>query len=427
MQDMDRRIQPFLDRAKTMLGLDNYTLHHHSFERRVNLFLDTEYLLCMEWLPHLLTREEDGSNPEGTAIVEMDVQSCRMKSVIFVSGKTFAHHGVRFPRLDRKAVIHWLEQETGLIYGEQFQLHKQEGGTFHFTKCVDGIAVFPPGYLEIKLDPEGKLVHFVDHGPLPAGEMVKKETYSLSLEGLDKLARQQLKLVEYPSFEQKRFVSLYAIEEIFVANDQSKVIPYEPFQHEAFSVKIDKTIEWDEPAHQRFERQEICWHEGISAEQAFSCEPSPDALPISREEQAKCVSEVREVLRKEYPQDSGKWILKTLHRDKGYLYATLRLKEQDPCAIQRKLTILIHAKDLQAINYMDNKFMLDMLEPFQAPEKVAVAKDEAFEKIKKRLELTPYYVYDRNSKQYVLCGKLDCPYGVIASSGEVLALEDLQG
>ncbi|MDQ0216680.1 hypothetical protein J2S13_003154 [Oikeobacillus pervagus] len=69
--------------------------------------------------------------------------------------------------------------------------------------------------------------------------------------------------------------------------------------------------------------------------------------------------------------------------------------------------------------------MLEVFGQFQAPEKVTVNKEEAFEKMKELFELKPYYVYDFEQKQYVLCGKLDCDYGVIASIGEVIALDDL--
>ena len=120
---------------------------------------------------------------------------------------------------------------------------------------------------------------------------------------------------------------------------------------------------------------------------------------------------VNDFLRQEYPKDSGHWILKTLHRDKGYIHAILRANKQDNRVFQRKLMIMIDAKSLQIVNYMDNKPMLEVFDQFQAPEKVTVNKEEAFEKVKELFELKPYYVYDFKQKQYVLCGKLDCDYG----------------
>lgn len=54
-----------------------------------------------------------------------------------------------------------------------------------------------------------------------------------------------------------------------------------------------------------------------------------------------------------------------------------------------------------------------------------IGKDEAFEKIRPHLTLTPVYVYDAEQKQYVLCGKLDCPYAVHAATGERLSLNEM--
>ncbi len=51
--------------------------------------------------------------------------------------------------------------------------------------------------------------------------------------------------------------------------------------------------------------------------------------------------------------------------------------------------------------------------------------EHIFSCLKEMLELKPYYVYDYEQKQYVLCGKIDCQYGVHAASGEVVALDDL--
>ena len=69
--------------------------------------------------------------------------------------------------------------------------------------------------------------------------------------------------------------------------------------------------------------------------------------------------------------------------------------------------------------------MLEIFDQFNVPEKATITKDEAYEKIKELFELKPYYVYDFKQSLYVLCGKLDCDYGVIASNGEIIALDDL--
>jgi hypothetical protein len=163
----------------------------------------------------------------------------------------------------------------------------------------------------------------------------------------------------------------------------------------------------------------------ITVEQAFSFEASLDSFPISKVEQEKCVMAVKECLRREYPNDSEKWTLKTLHRDKGYIHATLRGNHQDNRVFQRKMTVMIDAKTLQAVNYMDNKPMLEIFDQLETLDKVTITKEEAYEKLKESFELKPYYVYDFAQKQYVLCGEFDCQYGVNGENGEVISLDDL--
>ncbi|MED4354858.1 hypothetical protein P9265_21500 [Schinkia azotoformans] len=146
---------------------------------------------------------------------------------------------------------------------------------------------------------------------------------------------------------------------------------------------------------------------------------------ITTEEQEKCITSVKDFLRQEYLNETGKWTLKTLHRDKGYIHAILRTNKQDNRVFQRKLMIMIDAKSFEVLNYMDNQAMLEIFNQFQAPDKVRITKEEVYKKVKERFELKSYYVYDFEQKQYVLCGKLDCEYGVNGSNGEVIVLNDL--
>lgn len=423
---MDRRIQELIDFTKTKFGLTNYYLQRHSFYRNVNIFNDTVYTLCMEWFPkHVTEHVDDDSNPEGTAVIEIDVISHKFKRVIFVKGQTFARGGITFCGLDTNDIVKWIEHETGLTHRKQFQLHREGEGELQFKECIDGVAVSPSGFIEIRFDQEKNLTKFSVNGQFPSKEMIKEETYMLSLEMMEHLAKEQLKLIEFSSYDQKKLFSAYGVEEIYVTNDGLSTIPFEMIVDVRSYLEIDKTIYWDEPIHEPFERKEINWIENVTAEQAFSCEPSPDSYPITKIEQDQCVMAVKDFLRQEYPNDSGKWILKTLHQDIGYIQAILRVNHQDNRVFQRKIKVVIDAKSLQVVNYLDNKMMLEMFDEFQTPDKVTVTKEEAYEKIKGLFELTPYYVYDFQQKQYVLCGKLDCQYGVDAGSGEVVLLGNL--
>ncbi|MCY7677236.1 hypothetical protein MH122_00325 [Bacillus pumilus] len=425
---MNANIQQLIDQTKAKFGLDLYDLKRHSFYRYVNMFNETIYTLNMEWFPsHEAEPEDDDVNPDGTAVIEVNLNTGQIESVIFVMDKTYAQHGVTFKRPYPAHVIQWIEQETGLIYGEHFYMHQKEKGELSFEEAIDGVKVTPSGRIEVKWDEHGQLMYFTHHGPFLAKTLLKAEKYALSLDKLENLAEQQVQLFQWPSFEHNRIRSIYALEEIYVKNDGTGTIPFEIGREETHCIHVNKVIEWNEPLNNTFEKKEIDIHENISAEQAFSLEPSPDSFPISKEEQAECIKAVRTFLAQKYPKDTGKWILKTLHRDHGYIHAILKTNGQEGSGFMDKIKVFIDASSFEAVHYIDKKEMFQVcgiLSPSQAASEISVTQKEAFEKLRERLELTPIYVYDEAQKQYVLCGKLDCHEGVDAESGEVFSLKE---
>jgi hypothetical protein len=422
---MDSRIKQLIDSTKLKFRLDNYYLARHSLYRNVNIYNETIYLLSMEWFPnHISKLENNDSNPEGTAVIDIELNSHKIEKVIFVGGKSFAN-GLRFNNFDREEVIKWIEQEARITYGEQFEFDKEVEGGLYFKECIDGIAASPYGFIEIRFDQEGRLTLFTIHGQFPAKEMIKGEVFSLSLENVTTIVKEQLKLIELPSREHQRFFPVYGIEEIYITNDQASTISFEFIVNVRSYLKVNESIYWDTPLDKPFDGIKINWTEDVTAAQAFSNEPSPDSLPITEQEQEKCIVAVKDFLRQKYRDDSGKWKLKTLHRDKGYIHAILSATHQNNHIFQRKIKIMMDAKRLKVLNYIDNKLMLATFDEFEEAEKVSILKEEAYEKVQHLLELKPYYVYDFEQKQYILCGKLDCQYGVDAINGEVVRLEDL--
>lgn len=419
---MDRRIKEIVNALKVKFGLDSYDLARYNLGRSVNIFNETLYTLSTEWIPQHIPIPEDGLNPDGTAVIELDVNSRKVKSVIFVGGKSYAK-SVLFDHFDRNAIIQWIEQVTGLTYQQQFRLQEEGERELLFRECIDGIDVSPSGMIEVNFDAEGKLTMFTVHGQFPSKEQIRKETYSLSLDKMDPVAKAQLQLIEFPVEEQQQLIPIYGLEEIYVTNDQTKMIPFE-FVVNSYTT-VDQIMSWDTSLDVPFVRKELHLVEEVTFEEALSGEPSPEAFPITNIEKEKCITAVNQFLRQEYPHDTDKWILKTLHRHQQYIYATLRMNKQDNCIFQRKMMVIIETEHFYAANYMDNLPMLEMFNQYKKMETATIAKDEAYDKLKDRLELKPYYVYDTSQKQYILCGKLDCAYGVNAATGEVLALDEL--
>lgn len=424
---MDQRIQELITLTKEKFGLEDYYLERHSLFRNVNLFHDTSYTLSMEWFPnHNTEQEDDELNPDGTAVIDIDVNSRKYKSAIFVSDQTYAKNGVVFANQDKRDIIDWIERETGLTYEKQFQLYKEVEGELSFKACFKGIEVAPSGFIEIKYNQEGNLTLFSVDGPFPLHDIVKEEIYSLSLEEIKHLAKEQLKLVEFPSFDQKKITSVYAVEEVYVTNDRTSTLPFDIHVDVGSHLKVNETIYWDESiVNKPFERVEISLTENITIEQAFSKEPSPVSRPITKLEKEQCVIAVKNVLHQEYPSETGKWLVETLHREKGYIVATLRSNVQNLRLFKRKLLIFIDANSLQAINYFDNQLILQEFDRYEVADTITITKEAAYEKMKDLIELKPYYVYDCYRKQYVLSGKVDCHFAVDAENGKVIALKEL--
>ncbi|MCA1035926.1 hypothetical protein LCL90_14905 [Bacillus infantis] len=421
---MDQRIKKLADSAFEKFGLAEYDLGRTGFYQDSPFQNKTVYTLCMEWFPNGTAAEDDESNPEGTAVIEVAIPSNKTKSAIFVGGKTLAD-GVIFVPGDRGSMIDWIEKETGLSYGQQFMLTKEEGRRLHFSAAVNGTALYPGGYIELETDEEGRLITFSSNGSFPEADQVQEEKYALSLEDIDEdLLREQLIFAQFPNREKEKWFSLFAIEEIFVKNDRMKTIEFDPIGMEP-KLMVDQVIDWDKPSDVPFERKPIIESEDIGADQAFGGEPHIESCPIREEETDKCADAVRQVLSREYPGESGQWTLKTLRRSRGCIDAVLRKSGQDSSVFKRKLTVMIDAHSFEPRNYFDNQMMLDMFDGYQAPGEIAVIKEEAFEMLKSSFFLKPVYVYDVEREKYVLCGKLDCLHAVDAETGEIVLLDDI--
>lgn len=379
----------------------------------------------MEWFPNnTLDTEEDDYNPKGTAVIEIDFHSKKVRRVIFVENTSYAN-GINFSGYDTNAMIDWIEQETGLVYGQQFHLTSENEGELHFVGSHDGIEISPYAAIEIRYDEVGNLTLYSIIGEFPEKENRREEAFTLTPEQVENITMQQLKLIDFPSFEKETLHSVYGIEEIFISNAKQTPIPFEFFEEVRSYKKMNQTVYWELALNEKFEREEIKLDEQVSIEQALKQEPSPDTQFISDEEQTACTSAVKDFLRRVYSKDSGKWMIKSLHRDQGYIHAILKENQQSNHVFKRKLTVIIDSTHYLALNYVDNKLLLDTFNTFEHSEEATITKKEAYEKIKYLLELKPVYVYDYDCSNYILCGKLDCKYGVDASSQEIIELDEL--
>lgn len=416
--------QKIIEWTRLKFGLAHYDLCRSSYSRRVTLFNETVYQFCMEWFPKEADIVEENLNPEGTAVITIDLQTNKVESAIFVEGATYAEHGVVFQQRDVESIIKWIEAETNLIYGRHFQLDSHNEEEYSFKGSYKGMDISPSGYIELKVNRDGDLIFYSIHGYFPTDEWVEEEEYTLTVEQVEKNALAQIRLIHDPSFEEEKIHAIYGIEEIYVTNDLSKTIPYEGFATGIGQVEVQEVLNWTEPLQTPFARKEMEWIEDISAKQAFTNEPSADTEPINESEVTAYIDVVQTFLRQVYPEYSGEWLLTSFNRDIGYIHANLIGSKKNSFVFQRKLKVFIDPLSLEVINYIDNQLLIDQFKSYDGPEEVVLSKKEAYEKIKEFIVLKPCYVYDFDTRKYILSAMIDSLYGVDANTGEVFLLAD---
>lgn len=422
---MDHRLKELIDFTREKFGLENYYLQTHTLHRKTNVFNETIYTLSMEWFPNHITELEEDLNPDGTAVIEVNIFNRKFESVIFVNGITYATKRlVDNPNKDH--IIAWIEQETGFTYGKHFSFKKEVDGELYFQAYIDGIPTSPASLIEIKTSHQGMLLFFSMHGQIPEDYFIEKETYTLTLEEIEPVIKKQLKLIEFPLEQHKQWHPVYAIEEIYIFNkDGRTTIPFGVFSDVRSYTKIEKPFYWQTPMNKSFERQPMNWMTEVSIEQAFSYEQDPNLLPITENEQEKSMLAIEHFLRQVYPNDSGKWSLHSLHRENGYIHGILRQTNQSNRLFQPKLHVIIDTNNFQVVNYLDSAFLLETFQEFEQPLQSKISKADAYQILAPFFTLTPTYVYNMTESKYRLCGKLDCSYGVDAVTGKVVSLNDL--
>ncbi|WP_277673620.1 hypothetical protein [Piscibacillus halophilus] len=414
---MDDRLQRIVDEIYEKFGLTSYVLKRHHLDRQVDCFQNTYYTLTTEWFPLGVEEPEDGSNPTGTAVIEVNIHTKRVCSAVFVQETTYAD-GVQFPDQRLDTIVSWIEDETGLTYGEQFCLEKEEPGNYLFYSCWQGIITSPVGSIKVKLNSDNCLLFFSIIEPFPLKELIERDTFMLEIDQLEETIYKQCLLLDYPDMNHETITPIYGFEEVYITNKGKETVSI--IQAHPASVVIDYIVTWDTLSPFSYREEELLVKQDITVEEAWSKEPSPDTKLITEEEKLEAIKLTRQFLSNLYNEDSGRWSLKTLHRENGFILATLNLVN-DPfqLGIPRKLVIFINAEQQKVINYIDNKFFQDVFASYERIGNVKLSQEEAYNLLKPYITLTPRYVYQSNLKKYVLCGKLDCDIGINATNGKI--------
>lgn len=423
---MDNRLQDLVDLTRQTFDLKYFHLKRYSFRRHVNIFKETNYSLLMEWFPNNAIQPDDLElNPKGTAVISVDMESKLFNQIIFVGRETLVNNQL-FAHASKSDVIEWIESKTGYFYEKDFILSHESRGKYEFIACIDGIKVSPSGLIKLEYDILGNLVLFTIEGQFARRDYVGEKASELTLDQVEHIAMDHLKLVEIPSEILERQISVYGLEEIYVKKEELLVVPFKNYDSVREHYQINKLIYWNSPLKEKFQEVDIQLTEELSIEQALAKETSPDSYPITSIQKTECIYAIKDFLRQEYPNDSGKWLLQTLNRNYGFIIAKLVEKETTNELIARKITVLIDSQSIQAVNYVDNKSLLDLMPKYKNTFDKTVTKKLAYEIIKEYMTLEPYYVYNFDLKRYTFCMKLDCDYAVNANNGRVSLLDDVK-
>ncbi|WP_217586314.1 hypothetical protein [Lentibacillus saliphilus] len=420
---MDERLKQLADDIQDQLGLcDAYQLVRHELYPEKNILHDTHYIVTLEWQP-TADQVEEAYNPPGTAIVDVDLHTKTVRRLVFVHETSFADT-TKYPEASEPDVIEWIEDVTGLTYGKQFTVAHSGEEEFAFAAAVDHIPVSPSGWIEVEFE-DGMLTMFTMDGHFPAESEVKWEPFSLTFEKIATIAQKQCRRIDIPLEDEGKWLPLYTIEETFVKNDGKTTISYESLEKLGTAIDKNSVITWNDRDETPFERQELDLALETTVEDAFNNVAHPDTLPITADIAEACTAEVQRFLQRVFPEDSGLWRLVGLRRENGYIFADVKPVDAGSEHFQRKLQIALYRTTYEAINVIDNKMLIDMFKDYTPADKPTLSAENAFTELQQDIEVMPTYVYDQELGQYVLCGKLDCLYGINATTGERIELNTL--
>lgn len=402
---MNEQLQQWADMIQEKFGLEDYTCFDIVTAYEKNDWNETDYRFTTEWLPPGHTsRTEDESNPKGTAVIEVDVKTGRLKSAIFVGG-TAPIRGLSFLTGDRDEVIRWVEQETGWTYGDQF-IDAESDYTFSFRTAYKGVPVMPDGYINVSLDEQKKLTFFSVQGLVP--DKAKESAFQLTVESVENLANERLEFVEYPSKEEEKWLPLFMIDEVLVDNETGKGVE-----------ENQEILTWKTAKNKKVRRKLVQMAPAeLDESRLFDFPPHPDTLPITKKGYAKIREASTEFLQTYVPKESGEWSLSSVRRTNGMIAARL-MNVNDVSVIPRMWKLFFDKDSYTVVSYVDDSsWMNETYGDYEKAAKPLLSKSEAFEKIKPYLEVTPVYVYDGNT--YRLNGKLDSNVAVHAVTGEIV-------
>ncbi|GGJ82423.1 hypothetical protein GCM10007063_01140 [Lentibacillus kapialis] len=421
---MDKQLQAAVDYARDSLGLHDHQLKRYQFFRDKNHFNETNFILNMEW--HPIGNADDALNPAGTAVVDINFYTKAVRLVEFIGGVNNADSSLYPSSTAKEDVIEWIEEMTGLTFGRQFLIAHEKEQVLKFAAAVDNIPVSPSGMIRVEFNKDGLLTVFSIDGEFPDEAQIEWEPFALTPDKYEPFAKIQCQLWRLPDQEQEKWLSVYGIEEVFLTNDAARTIPFMFGANRSSFIAMDKLLQWEEPLDSFFEQKDIDLSPEVELETVLANKPHPDTIPLLESETTAAVQEVLRFMRQVYPDENGTCELTGVYLKDGYIVAEIQpVQDASKNAPYMKVKLLIDRDTLTAVNYIDQNVLFKAYSHFTIADDAVVSLDKAFESLREHMEVEPVYVYDSGRSSYIMCGKLDCAYGINAVTGKVVALNEI--
>jgi len=415
---MEAALQALIDHTQASCGLEDYVLkRHHIFHSA-----QEGYLFSTEWFPANTESDDSGSNPPGTAVVHIDFHSKALKSLVFVKEQSFAKEGT-LPGNVKDQLLDWIEEETDMMYGRQFQLASETAHTLHFRASIDHMPVAPSGTIDVKFNDQGQLVLFSIKGIFPDETKIDWEPFALTAEATEPIANNACTLVDVPVEKAEAWIPCYQINPVFVTNDGKTVFSAEDVNQYPVYIPKDEILSWEGHASGILQKRKINLDDTVTFEQALAAKAHPDIAPIRAELEAVYKAEVTRVMQLEYPNESGQWKLTALYREHGHVIAIVHPTE-DRSALKHRIKIIMDPEG-DEVNMVDNKFLFQLLANFKPAEPAKLSTEAAYQLLKPHIESEAVYVYNRKTGQYHVHAHITCPYAVNAITGELLKTSEI--
>lgn len=416
---MDHKLQQLVEYFTNKFGLEQYELETVSCYKKMMYDGNMHYLLDLELFPNATKNQaEEGYNPPGTASICYNITTEKLMYILFVGGQSFSTK-TQFPTQSVKEIAKWIEEETDLQYGEDFSPFDTLDHGYLFRAEVHGYPISPDSMIEVEFDETGKLTSFSISDAQIFNESIPFQTFTLTTENVQSIIPNQLKLEQFPIEDEEKFISVYTIDEIYLTNDDKRIIPHFMGGRE---IAIGKTLIWQTALEGPIERQVVDPYPEVSTEEALTNKKPANDPKLTEQDIQKIISNTTDVLRTILPNESGKWTLSTIQNENRFIEVICQLDEDEQTLFNRKFIILLDSNTFEVLNYMDNGSLFEVFDAFTPAPPATLSKEDALDILKESITLTPTYVYDSQTDQFVLCGLLHAQQGVDAETGELLYL-----